>query len=118
MNINGRIKVLRKRLGLSQIEFADKLGIKQSSLSDIENGKTLTIDERNIKIICQVHNVNEAWLRDGTGEMFNDFNGDFEELILSSLGELDELDRKIISEYVKLKPSHRMVIKEFIRKMI
>jgi transcriptional regulator with XRE-family HTH domain len=118
MNINSRIKFLRKRLNLSQIEFASKMGIKQSSLSDIENGKTVNIDERNIKIICQAHNVNEAWLRDGTGEIFNDFNNSFEDLILSSIGQLDEIDRKIISEYIKLKSAHRAVVKEFIRKFI
>lgn len=39
MNIGKGIKTLRKERGLSQIELADKAGITQAALSQIENGK-------------------------------------------------------------------------------
>ena len=39
MQIGEQIRVLRKRMRLSQAEFAEKLGISQSYLSLIENGK-------------------------------------------------------------------------------
>lgn len=117
MSINSRIKTVRKKMGMNQTEFASRLGIKQSSLSDIENGKTITIDERNIKIICQQFNVNENWLRSGEGEIFNKLNIGLEELLLSSLDQLDELDKKIISEYIKLNPEQRKAIKEYIKRI-
>jgi transcriptional regulator with XRE-family HTH domain len=68
--MQGRVKTIRKTLRLSQEEFAKKLGIKGASLSLIESGKNALTDQ-NIKLICMVFNVNESWLRTGTGEMFN-----------------------------------------------
>ena len=47
-----------------------KYGLKGSSLCDIEKGNA-PITERTIKSICFQYNVNENWLRSGTGEMFN-----------------------------------------------
>lgn len=38
--IGERIKSLRKEHSLNQIEFSTKIGITQSALSDIENGKS------------------------------------------------------------------------------
>ncbi len=65
--MNHRIRELRKLLGLTQSEFADKIGLKQSSLSNIEkNGAT----EQSIKSICSVYHVNEEWLLTGKGEIF------------------------------------------------
>lgn len=68
--MNIRIKELRKTLELTQIDFANKIGISHGTLSDIENGKS-TITERTILTICTIYNVNEKWLRSGEGEMFN-----------------------------------------------
>ena len=67
--MNSRIKKLRNSLGLTQLDFASKIGLK-SSISEIENGKA-PITDRTIISICSVFNVNENWLRTGQGEMFN-----------------------------------------------
>ncbi len=64
-----RIKELRKSLGLTQEKFATQIGIKRNSLSQIESG-TNSLSPQNMLLICKEWNVSEAWLRDGTGEMF------------------------------------------------
>lgn len=67
--MNSRIRELRKTLGLSQKEFAEKIGLKQNAISYMEkNGSTVT--EQNIKTICSQFSVNESWLRTGSGKMF------------------------------------------------
>ena len=67
--MNNRIRELRKALDLSQKEFAEKIGLKQNAISYMEkNGFTIT--EQNIKVICSQFNVNENWLRTGSGKMF------------------------------------------------
>lgn len=67
--MNNRIRILRKTLNLSQKEFAEKIGLKQNAISYLEkNGSTIT--EQNIKIICSEFNVNEKWIRTGSGKMF------------------------------------------------
>ena len=65
-----RVKELRKHLGLSGAKFGEKLGIKRNTVSQIENGVN-GLSEQNIKSICREFNVNENWLRNGEGEMFN-----------------------------------------------
>lgn len=64
-----RLKKLRKILDLTQTEFASKIGSVQNSITGYESGR------RNpsapvISLICKEFNVNEEWLRDGTGEIF------------------------------------------------
>lgn len=67
--MNSRIIEIRKALNLSQTEFAQKIGMKQTSLSDIERGQN-KLTEKNIISICLVFHVNEHWLRYGKGDMF------------------------------------------------
>ena len=64
-----RIKKLRNTLGLTQQEFADKIGIKRNTIAQYEGGRNAPIDAV-ITLICREFNVNEAWLRTGEGEMF------------------------------------------------
>jgi DNA-binding XRE family transcriptional regulator len=71
--INYRLKMARIALGMTQVQFAQKIGIKGGSLSTIELGSPVT--EPNILLICSRQlakgkTVNETWLRTGQGEMF------------------------------------------------
>ncbi len=67
--MNERLKKLRKVLGLTQQEFADKLRVSRSNIATYEVGKNNPTDAV-INLICREFNVNEDWLRTGTGEMF------------------------------------------------
>jgi transcriptional regulator with XRE-family HTH domain len=69
MNEIERIISLRKTLGLTQMEFAEKLGITRSAISLIEIGKN-PLREQHIKTISLIFGVDEEWLRSGNGEMF------------------------------------------------
>lgn len=64
-----RIKTIRTALGLSQQEFADKIGIKRGAVANYEVGRNEPIDAV-ISLICREFNVSEHWLRTGEGEMF------------------------------------------------
>lgn len=64
-----RIKKIRTALGLSQQEFADKIGIKRGAVANYEVGRNEPIDAV-ISLICREFNVSEQWLRTGEGEMF------------------------------------------------
>jgi len=55
---------------MNQTEFAQHLGLSQSTLAMIEVGKR-KFSDKHIKIICSTFNINENWLRTGEGEMFN-----------------------------------------------
>ena len=61
-----RIRKLRLACDLSQEEFGQILGVTKSTISNIENGR-FNITETMIKLACNEFNVNEDWLRHGTG---------------------------------------------------
>ncbi len=63
-----RIKTLRKTLGLTQTEFANKLGIRQQSVGRWEHGENP--HPSRIFQMCQTFGVNKTWLETGGGEMF------------------------------------------------
>lgn len=69
MNINERIRDLRKLLKLSQEEFGNCLGVTKASISRLESGIN-NVTEQMIKSVCREYNVNYAWLKEGVGEMF------------------------------------------------
>lgn len=48
------IRTIRKALGLSQAEMADKLGLTQGTVSRFENGK-LELDERTRLAVEALH---------------------------------------------------------------
>jgi transcriptional regulator with XRE-family HTH domain len=64
-----RVLAIRKVLKLSQEEFAQRLGMKRTTLSMIEVGDN-ALTEKNVRLICMIFNVDENWLRTGKGEMF------------------------------------------------
>ena len=68
MTENERVKQLRKARGLTLEKFGERIGIKKSALSQLENGKT-SITDQTRRSICREFGVREEWLRDGTGEM-------------------------------------------------
>lgn len=71
-----RIKALRQSLGLTQQEFADRIGIKRGAIANYEIGRN--ISDVVINSICRTYNVSEHWLRTGEGEMFVQISRDKE----------------------------------------
>lgn len=68
--MGGRVKLIRKRLGITQEQLAQRLGVGKTALSMIETGKT-RLSTRNRNILVQELNVNPEWLETGKGEIFN-----------------------------------------------
>ena len=69
--INERIKQVRSVINISQREFAKKIYISQGSYGEIETG-VRRVNERIMQLICSEYNVNKDWLKNGTGNMFNE----------------------------------------------
>ena len=78
-----RIKKLRKHLDLTQQEFADRIGVKRGAIANYEIARNEPTDSV-ISLICREFNVNEEWLRNGTGEMFVEL--DKEDLLMEWAG--------------------------------
>lgn len=113
MTVGERVKELRKNiLGLSMEAFGEKLGVKKAAISNIENGNR-NLTEQMAKSICREYRVNYFWLTEGDGEPFVDLpETTLDELCVEY--ELDEYEKSIIFEYLKLSKDERSVIKKYI----
>ena len=69
MEFKDRLKELRKAEKLTQREFADKLGIKRSTISNYDIGRSEP-SKSVISLICRTFSVSETWLRTGEGSMY------------------------------------------------
>lgn len=78
MEISERIKILRKDiLKLTQQDFSEALNMSRSNMGNIEIGR-IAVTDRVISDICEKFNVNEEWLRYGTGDIFLELTKDQE----------------------------------------
>lgn len=117
--MNERIKALRKRLGLTQQAFADRLKIARGNIGAYEVGKNAPSDAV-ISLICKEFNVNEIWLRTGEGGDDNMFTKVNEEDRFSiNLGKLsrteNQMARNMLNAIAEADPEKLKHIEEFMK---
>lgn len=105
MGIGSRIKKVRELLGLSQKEFAEKIGVGRTTITQIEN-ETIPIRTIILVAISSVFNVNYKWLEKGEGNVFKNENimsnlDNYTLSILKMLLEMSEDEKKSFLEIVK-----------------
>lgn len=114
-----RLKELRKNhpSGKTQDMFADFLGIPKQNLSSYEVGRRNPSDAV-IQLICEKCNVNEEWLRNGTGEIYNPI----QDKLSFYLGQIqagdDDFIRDIIEVYMELDQTSKDALKKLTDNMI
>ena len=117
--MNERIKELRTALGLSTEKFGARVGVTRSAISRIENG-VVNVTEQMQKSVCREFNVNEEWLRNGTGDMFNDMSQDEElaYIVGQALPQADDYVKNVFIELGRLAqqltPEEWATIKKFV----
>lgn len=116
--MNERLKELRNYLGLSQEAFGESVGVTKAAISRIESGINSLSDRMILSIVTQ-HNVNEDWLRTGSGEMFNKMSEDEElDLYVGRIsGGADEFKKNLIKTLCKLSEDEWDVLKKIILEM-
>lgn len=113
--MNERIRTLRDALGLTQKEFGEKIGLKQNTVAVIESGKRETSDQ-TILAICRAFNVNEEWLRNGTGEMRNvDASDELE--ALAKKYDLSVRSQIIVEKFVSLSRADQEAMARYIEEV-
>lgn len=69
--LSERISALISALGMKKTAFAESLNVSQAFVTQMTKGVSQPSD-RTISDICREFNVNELWLREGIGEMFQE----------------------------------------------
>lgn len=95
-----RLKELRKALGLTQQEFADRIGISRGNIATYET-RDGNPGNSVIHLICREFNVSEHWLRTGDGEMFVEAPSGALDALAREYG-LDRFGRAVIKKIVNL----------------
>ena len=69
MTVSERIKLVRKTLKMSQVDFAKSIFISNWYIAELEC-EHRRVNDRIIHLISLTFGVNEKWLKAGEGEMF------------------------------------------------
>lgn len=127
LEVYERIKELRKEhLKLSQAAFGERLGVNRDVINNIENNRLSKPEQKLslMKLICKEFQVNEDWLLNGNGEMFEELPEEDEKAaFVSSLLDADndpfyDIIQEIMRTFNELSPKSQEVIREFSAKLV
>ncbi len=99
MSINERIKSLRKELKLTQAEFGERIGLKKTAASRIEQ-EGEPINPRVTQLICTNFHVSEKWLVHGTEPKY--------------VASEDMILQQLAKEFT-LTPAHEVLVRQLLK---
>lgn len=117
MTQNERIKEVRKSLGLTLEKFGERIGLKKSAVSLIENEKN-SVTVANVKAICREFGVDYIWLTTGDGEMFVDTDDDFIERIDRIMAGEDDARKNLFKFMLELSDEDIEALDRLMKKAI
>lgn len=114
--MNERLKMLRLALNLTQEEFGIRIGSARNTIANYETGNRKP-KNAIISLICKEFNVNEEWLRNGTGEMFIEVSEEDEytkaAAIIAQNNDVEIMS--LLIEYWKLDNDSKEIFKNYLR---
>ena len=110
-----RLKLLRKTLGLNQVDFGARVGIGGTAISKFENG-TNAISDSLVLLVCREFNVNENWLRNGNGEMFSRQSTDLIEQLTQQYS-LGLYGQQLLATYLQLSDADKRAVERFVSQL-
>lgn len=120
MTLGERIKKVRRALDLTQNEFGRRIGIKPNSISLIESGNR-NASEQVILSICREFNVNETWLRNGTGIMFIGYADGYNlgaAVARLVTGESADFKLRLVNALSSLKDEHWLLLEQKLKEIV
>ena len=105
-----RIRKIRKDNGLTQEQFATRLGVKRNTVATYEMGRSEPSDAA-LLLICREFGVNEEWLRTGEGPPYIELKtNDIISKAATLLGRRDPLFEAIVEAYSRLDDIDKTVL--------
>lgn len=114
--MKNRILKIRKDSKLNQEDFGLRLNLTKNYISLIETGNRIPSD-RTISDICREFNVNEDWLKNGTGDMYKEKDGSFSELLVESEDSDDDFIKSLITVYMGLDEDSKSALRKIAKGM-
>ena len=114
--MKNRILKIRKDSKLNQEDFGLRLNLTKNYISLIETGNRIPSD-RAISDICREFNVNEDWLKNGTGDMYKEKDGSFSELLVELEDSDDDFIKSLITVYMGLDEDSKSALRKIAKGM-
>ena len=114
--MKNRILKISKDSKLNQEDFGLRLNLTKNYISLIETGNRIPSD-RTISDICREFNVNEDWLKNGTGDMYKEKDGSFSELLVELEDSDDDFIKSLITVYMGLDEDSKSALRKIAKGM-
>jgi len=105
MELQERLKAVRKFSKMTQADFGKALGCSRDTIANYEGGRAVPTDTF-LQLVCAKFPINESWLIDGDGEM----TLDNESTLFSSFAkqyDLNEAEQNLARFLLTMQPEER-----------
>lgn len=106
MNLNERIRVILKENHLKQKELAKEIGVTESYISALINGRNDNISQALATLIEEKYGYNSAWVLDGGGPKMK---------MVGKNHTLSDIHKKAILQIEKLSPEQIKAVLAFVK---
>ena len=111
--IGERIKLIRSKLGMTQVAFSERIGLKRNSIALVESGDRGT-SEPVIRAICREFGVSYDWLMNerGDGPFVSSQEVDVAALTNIMIGD-DEFAKNLFRAFARFGPEDWKRLRQF-----
>ena len=115
MEMHERIRAIRESMKMSRAAFGKEIGVSGDTVNNLERGR-IEIREHYINLICKTFNINYSWFTEEKGDMLMSPPDILLKEAVDRYG-LDDLEKTIVEEFVKLDKDSRKAIKNYLLKI-
>lgn len=121
MTVGERMKEIRKRLGMSQVAFADKINVSKQTLYKYENNIITNIPSDKIEAAAELGNVSPAYLMGwemDDGDIGNAFMADSLEDEIDSMKSFSPSEKNHFKAYINLLEISRKKVDDYTKQLL
>lgn len=121
MTVGERMKEIRKRLGMSQVAFADKINVSKQTLYKYENNIITNIPSDKIEAAAELGNVSPAYLmgwKMDDGDIGNAFMADSLEDEIDSMKSFSPSEKNHFKAYINLLEINRKKVDDYTKQLL
>lgn len=122
MTVGGRIKKVREKTGMSQVEFADKINVSKQTLYKYENDIITNIPSDKIEATAKLGNVSPAylmgWEEISDDDVGNTFANDNLFDVIDSISSLSRQEKNHFQNYLRLLEINRKKADNYVEQLL
>lgn len=122
MTVGERIKKVREKTGMSQVEFADKINVSKQTLYKYENDIITNIPSDKIEAAAELGNVSPAYLMGwesvSDGDIGNAFANDNLFEVIDNMTVLSPQEKNHFMNYLQLREFNRKKADNYVEQLL